>query len=562
MTDAPSPPTGTPLAGRRHAGRVLAFSMFIMGACGLVYEYTLAALGNNLLGSRHEQIFVVIGVMMFAMGVGSVVQKQIGGHLVDKWLLFEVLLGLAGGLSTCLIYAAFAYTTSHQLAMYSCAFSIGVLIGMEIPLLIRINEQYSESLRANLSQVLFMDYVGSLVGALLFAYVLLTRLTLINISLCLGMVNTLLALLGVVYFWPLVRWRRRLVAAIVLTATVLGFGLALSGTIVATLEQRCFADPIVLSETTRYQHLVLTRRDDDVSLYIDGDLQFSSDDEAIYHEFLVHAPMSVAHSRRRVLILGGGDGLALREVLKYDDVEEVVLVDIDRRITELAREEPDLVALNRGSLLDARVSTFVGEGSSPGELREIRRSARSPQDLLGGEDDALAQVRVLNVDADLFLRRVSGEFDVVVIDFPDPKSIAVAKLYSVDFFRQLAVRLGPQGILSIQASSPVRAREVFLCVGATLRAAGFSARPYHHNVPSFGEWGWYLAQPNERRETEVNQKIDALERITVHTEFLTAALLRGSFAFGKRWLLADNIRPNTKMRPRLVEYARRAWQPN
>ena len=187
-----------------HARKMLAGSMLIMGACGIAYEYTLGALGNNLMGSSHEQIFVVIGLMMFAMGVGATLQKNIAGNLITKFLLLEIILGLTGGVSALLIYFSYVFSSSYMLLLWGFSLGIGLLIGLEIPLLIRINREYSESLKTNLSDILSMDYVGSLIGALLFTYVLLTWLAVDQIAALLGCINLLIAIIGLMYFRPLV----------------------------------------------------------------------------------------------------------------------------------------------------------------------------------------------------------------------------------------------------------------------------------------------------------------------------------------------------------------------
>ncbi len=295
------------------------------------------ALGNNLMGSSHEQIFVVIGLMMFAMGLGATLQKNISGDLVDKFLLVEILLGLTGGVSALLIYLAYVYSSSYMILLWGFSLGIGVLIGLEIPLLIRINREYSSSLKTNLSEILSMDYVGSLVGALLFTFVLFANLSINQIAVALGCANLLLALLGIAYFRPLLRHFKKLLVLSCACAALLVCLLSLSEDWRVSLEQRTYSDPIIYSQTSKHQHIVMTRKHDRLSLFINGHLQFNSRDEHIYHEMLVHVPFSVASSPGRILILGGGDGLALREVLKYDRVQRVDLVDIDPAMTHLGR---------------------------------------------------------------------------------------------------------------------------------------------------------------------------------------------------------------------------------
>lgn len=544
----------------RHARKVLAASMFVMGACGIAYEYTLGALGNNLMGSSHEQIFVVIGLMMFAMGLGATLQKNISGNLVDKFLLVEILLGLTGGISALVIYLAYVYSSSYMLLLWGFSLGIGILIGLEIPLLIRINREYSASLKTNLSEILSMDYVGALVGALLFTFVLFANLSVNQIAVVLGCANLLLALLGLAYFRPLLRHFRKLLLLSCAGAALLGCLLALSEDWRVSLEQRTYSDPIIYSHTSRYQHIVMTRRNDRLSLFINGHLQFNSRDERIYHEMLVHVPFAVASSPARVLILGGGDGLALREVLKYDAVRRVDLVDIDPAVTDLAATHPDLVRLNRGALLDERVTLHPALGVSEGGIQTVSRPSKLAPSLLGDTVYPQARVRVYNLDADLFVRSLHGPYDLVIIDFPDPKSVGTAKLYSLDFYRRLARQLGPSGLVAVQSTSPYHSREMFLCIGKTLRAAGYRALPYRQNVPSFGEWGWHLAWLHETGEPDMKERLEGLTSIGVPTGYLTAALVSNSTAFGKRWLDDTHIRINTKFRPAILQYHRQSWR--
>jgi spermidine synthase len=444
MAAAPSPePARTPAAsGHRFARVVLAISMFVMGGCGLAYEYTLGVLGNNLLGSSHEQIFVVIGLMLFAMGVGAGVQRVFVRDLVDAFLWIELALAVLGGASALLVYAAYVHTSSHQLVLYVAALGIGTLIGCEIPLLIRIHERWALDLRTNLSTTLALDYVGALVGALLFTYGLTVWLSVPRIATVLGLTNAALALLGLVAFRRLVRRPRTIAVAVMWAMVLLAWASTRADAWTARLEQRAFADPIVHSTTSRYQHVVLTRRDtpagERVQMFLDGHLQWNSLDERIYHELLVH-PALVLASRpvEHVLVLGGGDGLAVREIRRHPGVRRVTLVDLDPAVLDLARNEPHLVELNEAALLDARVhATAVlpeadDETGDPDRvLREVFAPTHRARDVGLGADEApipLAEVEVFALDADTFVRQLGaaaedggGHFDAAILDFPDP----------------------------------------------------------------------------------------------------------------------------------------------
>ena len=552
-----------PTTTYRHARKFLSASILVMGACGIVYEYTLGVLGNNLMGSSHEQIFVIIGIMMFAMGVGSAMQQRILGALVDKFVFIETLLGLIGGTATLIVYTSFAYMVSYQVVLFSFAFVIGTLIGLEIPIAIRINEKFQKNLRGNLSSILSMDYVGALFGALVFAYVLLTKLSIGKIGVLVGIANCLLSIVVLCYFWSAVKRKTLLSLFAIASLTILGACYIFGDRWVSVLEQRCYKDPIVHRQTTTYQHLVLTKstKNDRLTLFINGHRQFSSDDEKIYHELLVHPPMALASSRERVLILGGGDGLALRDVLRYDDVREVTLVDIDPAITELCSTHPEIVALNEDAFRDSRVITMGASGVTPGELEPIERPSKLVEQGLNDDHYTTAEVRLVHIDADLFLRDVREKFDVAILDFPDPRIVELAKLYSVDFYRQLQKRLEPDAIVSIQSTSPYNAKRAFLCIGDTLREAGFQCLPYHQNVPTFDEWGWHLAWTTPTDPATMLERIRGVKELRAKTDYITTELMAAAFVFGKGWLEFDGeIEPNTKMRPTLVRYYREAFQ--
>jgi spermidine synthase len=452
------------------------------------------------------------------------------------------------------IYAVFTYSVSFKLALWAFAFVIGILSGMEIPILVRINRKNAE-LKDNLSDILFWDYIGALVGGLAFTYFLLTMVSLGKITIILGIVNLSIAALGLYNFRREVRLSvlaPSLTCALVILCSLMVYADDLTD----YMEQKTFVDPIVLSETSKYQHVVLTERGDRFRMYINGRLQFDGRDEHIYHEMLVHPAMLAAHRRSRVLVLGGGDGLGLREILKYGDVSQVTLVDIDPLITKIATKNPELIRLNDASFHDARVSTISASGISPGDSISIDIPLASRANLEKRAVPA-AKVNILNVDADLFLRNVDGEYDVIIIDFPDPGSVEVAKLYSVDFYSTLARRLAPGGMVAIQSTSPYHAKKVFLCIGETLRAAGWSTLPYHQNVPSFGEWGWHLAWRSGLSKEDVIAMVD--RELPVETRHVNRSVLATSHVFGKNALIAD-VRPNSKMFPVAIQYHRESWK--
>lgn len=237
---------------------------------------------------------------------------------------------------------------------------------------------------------------------------------------------------------------------------VLCVGFAVADRAQSAIEAGSYPGQVLYLESTPYQRVVLTSVRGDLQLFLNGNLQFSARDEYRYHEALVHPAMRRAKQSSRVLVLGGGDGLATREVLRYPQVARVDLVDLDRGVTDLFRLTPWLAALNGGSLTSPRV-------------------------------------HIQNTDAFSWLQRTHDSYDVVIADFPDPANFSIGKLYTTAFYRALGRILRPGGIAVIQATSPFVAPRSYWCIVSTLEAAGLVATPYHALVPSFGDWGFVLA---------------------------------------------------------------------
>lgn len=325
-------------------------------------------------------------------------------------------------------------------------------------------------------------------------------------------------------------------------------------------QQYLYRDPIVFSETTRYQHIVLTRsRAGDISCFINGHLQFNSFDEHIYHENLVHPAFAVAPQHKQVLVLGGGDGLAVREILKYPDVETVTVCDIDPMMTQLARENPYLVEMNQNSFKDSRVTTIRNHALVEVGKEEIVIPNHNL--LFRGKPKEVAEVYLVHLDAAVFVKQISGVFDIIIIDLPDPNSLELAKLYSLEFYVEVAKKLAANGILVQQSTSPVHAKEAFLCIGRTMQAAGLTAVPYHDNVPSFGEWGWWITcKPGWLDAAELKASLHSIQSIPVPVKYLTAELVRASVEFGKNQLDARNFEVSTQMNNRIYEYYLEAWK--
>lgn len=455
---------------------ILLLSVFLVATCGLVYELIAGALASYLLGDSVLQFSTIIGDYLFAMGVGSYLAQFVGRR--EPLVAFTRLqnsIALIGGFSAAAMHVAYSYSGGFRLVLYLLVFVVGLLVGVEIPLLMTILKR-NFGFRELVSQVLALDYLGALLASILFPMLLIPHLGLIRTSFCCGLVNVAVAWTFMSVFRlrvPLLRVETAVVGLLLLA------GLAGSERITRWAEEGLYPDPIVLSQTSRYQRLVVTRKHQELRLYLNGNLQFSSRDEYRYHEALVHTPLSSVEKPRRVLILGGGDGLAAREVLRYPSVEQVLLVDLDPAMTSLFRDHQFLSRLNGRSLSDQRL-------------------------------------RIVNTDAFVWVsEQREAPFDAILVDFPDPSNYAVGKLYTKTFYQRLHPLLAPGGALAVQCTSPLFARRSYWCIVETIQAAGWKTKPYHLYVPSFGEWGFTLAgqegppQPDPRRLPKGLRYLDA-----------------------------------------------------
>lgn len=432
----------------------LYLSVFVISTCGLVYELVAGTLSSYLLGDTVLQFSTVIGVYLFAMGLGSYASRYVGKGLVARFVQVEAAVGLVGGFSAAVLFAAYTYVASFRVVLYAVTIAIGALVGLEIPLMIRILRDRLE-LKDLIAEVLGLDYLGALAASLLFPLLLMPKLGLLNTSFVFGLANVGVALWTLRLFKHELPPNNRLRPLCVASGLLLVLGVAFSAEISAFAEGSLYPDEVILARSTPYQRIVVTRWRDDLRLFLNAHLQFSTKDEYRYHEALVHPGLSSLRGSADVLILGGGDGLAAREALRDPRVKSVTLVDLDPEMTKLFSTHPMLTRLNEGSLKNPRMT-------------------------------------VLNADAFIWLEKSQKLFDFAVVDFPDPSNYAVAKLFTTRFYAVLRRHLNPGGLIAVQATSPLFARRSFWCVADTVKAAGFKALPYHAYVPSFGEWGFVL----------------------------------------------------------------------
>jgi spermidine synthase len=496
--------------------RALILSVLIVASCGLGYELISSALASYLLGDSILQFSSVIGCYLFAMGIGSWASRYVEDEdVLDRFVELELMIGMLGGASAAILFVIFAWlSTPFRTSLYVMVFLLGLMVGMEIPLVMRIFNRRRTEFRELVSRVLAFDYLGALVVSLVFPLVLAPYLGLLRTSFLFGLSNTGVAIWTAVAFREdLTRPRKQLMRG-ALVMGLLCTGLAFSGRMTEWAERGIYGDEIVHAQSTPFQRLVLTRWQDDLRLYINGNLQFSSRDEHRYHEALVHPGLQALPGARRVLVLGGGDGLAVREILKTRAVQHVTLVDLDPAMTGMFSTSPELVALNKGSLKDPRVT-------------------------------------VVNTDAGRWLEAQGGMFDFIVVDFPDPSNFGIGRLYSVPMFRLMARHLSANGYMVVQSTSPYFAPRSFWSIDATLREAGMHTWAYHADVPSFGDWGFILA--GHRSDYTIPGKL------AVPTRFLTVETMRDLFVFPKD-MQRLAMPPNRLDEQTLVRYFDEDWR--
>jgi len=440
---------------------LLYVNVLVIAGCGLIYELLAGTLASYMLGDSVTQFSLVIGTYLSAMGVGAWRSRYIQQHLAQAFVEIELALAFLGGFSAPLLFIVFPFVEWFRPLLLGLVFAVGVFVGLELPLLMRILKEHLD-FSDLVSKVLAFDYVGALIASILFPLIFVPYLGLVRTSLVFGILNALVGLWSTFLLRPLLRPHHvlslRIRAAIVLA--MLTVGLFQASQMTQFGEESSLGGKIIHSVSSPYQRIAVTSKRGGFQLYLNGHLQFNSTDEYRYHEALVHPALLGSDQPEQVLVLGGGDGLAVREILRYPSIQRVVLVDLDPAVTDLSRGFPPLLKLNGSSLLDPRVE-------------------------------------VINQDAFLWINQSSESFDAVIIDFPDPGSFSIGKLYTTHFFRKLRNRIHSNSLVSIQCTSPLVAPQSYWCIIRTLEAAGFVVKPFHASVPSFGIWGYALASLSE-----------------------------------------------------------------
>ncbi len=498
----------------RRQAMVLLGAILVVALCGIVYELIIGTVSSYLLGNSVYQFSLTIGFFMFAMGVGSYVSRFFHGNLIQMFIWVELILALIGGLCSVSLFMLFPYAPwFYAVGMFTFISSIGFLVGLEIPLLMRVLSE-SSTTRESIADVLSLDYIGALGGSVLFPILLLPSLGLISSSFAIGLTNATVALLSVLCLRDQLDSPKRMLACTIGTIVLLFALTLLAGRITAFAQDHLYFDRIVWRKQSQYQSLVVTNtwQKNDVRLYIDGHLQFAEADEYRYHEALVHPVLSWGErAPKSVLVLGGGDGLAVREILKYPSVSRIDLVDLDPAMTDLGRNLAPIARLN-GNSMEASV------------------------------------LNVYNTDAFNYVKSTDQAYDRIIIDFPDPHNEALSKLYSVEFYAMVKSILTDDGVLVTQSSSPFFSPHTYWTISGTLSEIFPQVVNYQMSIPSFGVWGYNLA---------ANDPSSKLGELPESLRFLTPDVFEAAQVFSDDLLPKRELSINSIFDPGIYhEYSR------
>ncbi|AFC54942.1 MULTISPECIES: polyamine aminopropyltransferase [Mycobacterium avium complex (MAC)] len=519
VATAPAAPSAA-ASGRWRA--LLLAAVAACAACGIIYELALLTLSASLDGGGIVATSLIVAGYIAALGVGALLVKPLLAHAAITFIAVEALLGVIGGLSAAALYMVFAFLDGSVGSTWVLAVStalIGGLVGAEVPLLMTLLQSGRVTGAADAGRTLAnlnaADYLGALLGGLVWPFLLLPQLGMIRGAAATGMINLAAAAVVALFLLRHVVSTRQLLLALCALAAALGLLATLllrSADVETTSRQRLYADPIVAYRHTPYQEIVVTRRGNDTRLYLDGGLQFSTRDEYRYTESLVYP--AVGKGARSVLVLGGGDGLVARELLRLPGVSKIVQVELDPAVIDIARTT--LRGANGGSLDNPRVAVVT--------------------------QDAMNWLRGPDLD----------RFDAIIVDLPDPDTPVLGRLYSAEFYALAARALAPGGLMAVQAGSPFSTPTAYWRTVSTIRAAGYAVTPYHVHVPTFGDWGFALAQRADTAPTPT------VPPDAPPLRFLNQQVLQAACVFSGD-VAPRPVEPSTLDNPRIVEDMRHGY---
>lgn len=501
------------ISTRNFNATTLLFTTLLISLCSIVYELIIGSLSSYLLGNSVTQFSVTIGLYLFAMGIGSFVSKYIGKNLFDAFTIVEIIIGIIGSFSGIILFLCHLYTGIYPLVMYLLTLIIGLLVGLEIPLLVRIIEENKKDLKNSIANLFAFDYIGGLLGSIIFPIILLPQLGYVTTAFVTGLINLTAAAIIVFKYSDKLKNRKLCQGLLVFSFIVVVFFTIDGDRQTRSLEDGLYRDHIIYRKQSLYQKIILTKHKDDLRLYLDGNIQFSSKDEYRYHEPLVHVPMSVCPHAGTFLLLGAGDGLAAREILKYPSTRSVTIVDLDADVVNLTKNNKEIGILNNFAFDNPKVSVIFD-------------------------------------DAYLFLENNNTLFDVIIVDLPDPNNDALNKLYTTSFYRLVKNNLNSNGVMVTQSSSPFYTNRAFWCINKTIAQEFQTVVPYHVYIPSFGDWGFNMAA-----DFRINTDSLFLPE-NIGLKYLNKDNFNSLFKFANDEVqtLKEELEVNTLFKPVLVRY--------
>jgi spermidine synthase len=504
---------------------LLLASVAACAACGIVYELALLTLSTSLNGGSIAATSLIVAGYVAALGVGGLLVKPLLARAAVAFIATETLLGLVGGLSATALYVTFSFVGGSAWVLAVATALIGFLVGAEVPLLMTLLQRGRTAGALDAGRVLAnlnaADYLGALLGGLAWPFLVLPNLGMIRGAAVTGMINLVAAAIVAVFLLRKVLSGREFGRALAVLALALAALVTLMVTatgIETTARQRLYADPIIAYEHSAYQEIVVTRRGDDMRLYLDGGLQFSTRDEYRYTESLVYPVLGAG--ARSVLVIGGGDGLAARELLRQKGIDRIVQVELDPAVIAMAKTT--MRSANGGALDDPRVHLVI--------------------------DDAMTWLRAPHPDV-----VPAGGFDAVIVDLPDPDTPVLGRLYSAEFYTLITHALAPHGLMVVQSGSPYSTPTAFWRTVSTVRSAGFAVTPYHVDVPTFGDWGFTLARLG------VEPPVPTMPKDAPPLRFLTQNVLDAAAVFGTD-VAPQKLEPSTLDHPRIVDDMRAGYR--
>lgn len=517
---------------------LLILTMAVLAGCGLIYEYLLSHYAGRVLGIMESTIYAMIGLMIVAMGLGAFAARKIQCAF-NGFVWLELAIAFLGSSSILIIGGLIALTQTFpeilgqmfnlppdayprgglfkQLSFiafnspYFFGLILGFFIGMEIPLIARIREEiHQKHLKNNLGTIYGADYIGAGMGAAIWVVFLLS-IDISKASALTAALNLLAGCVFIIYYWQKLNWRKTLISAHIILLIFIVAIYQFGNSWLSQMSNLLYLDKVVYSDKTRYQQMTFTERNmgamqgEIINFYLNGRLQFSSSDEFIYHSYLVSPVLAGSARQDNILIIGGGDGLALRDVLQWQP-KKVTLVDLDGELLEIFKQPEEklpqqlannISELNMASLQDERVEIISADA-------------------------------FISIDK---LLQSNNSFDAIIVDLPDPSHPDLNKLYSVNFYARLKQLLAGDGLIGIQSASPYHAKNAFIAIGKTVQAAGFSSvQQYHDNVPSFGEWGWTIAS---KMGAAPLTRLKQLPELPVAHHWLTLPMVINAFDFSR-----------------------------